>query len=274
MNLGIGEVHHLVEQALAQVAAHLGRRARCQKAHHDSDDHAERGKAEHLRTGCHQVVHLHGVKVVAQLLVLGASCSQTLLRDKGIGHIAHGFARAIEHGLDVGLPDHALVVCGFHLVKVQLGDLIGIAGHRHGQGHGAIERRTIALAGLRQRICAIFVLRISVSEHLLIGLGEHHGHQVMGALGELFGRDVLHALLLDTRIDDVGGEVGQRQVACRLHAQQHHDQQHHQLVLSKVLDYAHGAPPFVEAVCEEAPGERTAPAPAAAPATSDATAPA
>ena len=96
----------------------------------------------------------------------------------------------------------------------------------------------------------------------------------MGALGKLLGGHVLHALLLDTRIDNVGGVVGQRQVACRLHAQQHHDQQHHQLVLSKVLDYAHGAPPFVEAVCEEAPGERTAPAPAAAPATSDATVPA
>ena len=96
----------------------------------------------------------------------------------------------------------------------------------------------------------------------------------MGAPGKLLGGNVLHALLLDTRIHDIGGVVGQGQVARSLHTQQHHDHQHHQLVLGKVLDYAHGAPPSAEAVCEEAPGERAAPAPAAAPATSDATVPA
>ena len=253
LDLGIREADHLVEQALAQVAAHLGRRARRQKAHHDGDCHAERGKAEHLRAGCRQVVHLHGIKVVAQLLILGTSGGQTLLRDKGIGHIAHGSARAIEHGLDVVFADHALIVRGFHLVKVQLGDLVGIAGHRHGKRHGVIEGGAVTLAGFRQRIRAVFVLRISVGEHLLIGFGKHHGHQVMGAPGKLLGGHVLHALLLDTRIDDVGGVVGQGQVARSLHTQQHHDHQHHQLVLGKVLDYAHGCPPSAEAVCEEAP---------------------
>ena len=166
-----------------------------------------------------------------------------MLRDKGIGHIAHGFARAIEHGLDVVFADHALIVRGFHLFKVQLGDLIGIAGHRHGKRHDVVEGGAVALSGFRQRIRAVFVLRISVGEHLLFGFGKHHGHQVMGAFGELLGGHVLHALLLDTRIDDVGGVIRQSQVACSLHAQQHHDQQHHQLVLSQVLDYAHGESP-------------------------------
>ena len=64
----------------------------------------------------------------------------------------------------------------------------------------------------------------------------------MGAPGKLLGGNVLHALLLDTRIHDIGGVVGQGQVARSLHTQQHHDHQHHQLVLGKVLDYAHDAP--------------------------------
>ena len=150
-----------------------------------------------------------------------------MLRDKGIGHIAHGSARAVEHGLDVVFADHALIIRGFHLVKVKLGDLIGIAGHRHGKRHSVIEGGAVTLAGFRQRIRAVFVLRISVGEHLLIGFGKHHGHQVMGAPGKLLGGHVLHALLLDTRIDDVGGVVGQGQVARSLHTQQHHDHQHH-----------------------------------------------
>ena len=166
-----------------------------------------------------------------------------MLRDKGIGHIAHRSARAVEHGLDVVFADHALIVRGFHLFKVQLGDLVGIAGHRHGKRHGIVEGGAVTLAGFRQQIRAVFVLRISVGEHLLIGFGKHHGHQVMGAFGELFGRDVLHALLLNARIDDVGGVVGQGQVARSLHAQQHHDQQHGNLVLKQVLDYAHGTSP-------------------------------
>ena len=275
LDLGIGEADNLVEQAFAQAASHLGRRARRQKAHHDGDDHAERSKAEHLRAGCRQIVHLHGVKVVAQLLILGTSGGQTLLRDKGIGHIAHRSAHAVEHGLDVVFADHALVVRGFHLVKVQLGDLVGIAGHRHGKRHGVVERGAITLAGFRQRIRAVFVLRISVGEHLLLGFGKHHGHQVMGAPGKLLGGNVLHALLLDTRIHDIGGVVGQGQVARSLHTQQHHDHQHHQLVLGKVLDYAHGAPPSAEAVCEEASAaEKAAPASIAVPTAWDEAAPA
>ena len=115
--------------------------------------------------------------------------------------------------------------------------------HRQRQRHGAVELRAVFAAGIGEVVRAVGVLRVGVGEGLLIGFGQHHGHQVVRALGKLRCGHVLDALLLDTHVDDIGRVVRQRQVARRLHAQQRHNQQHGNLVLEQVLDYAHGTSP-------------------------------
>ena len=89
----------------------------------------------------------------------------------------------VEHGQDVVLADHAGVIGSFRLVKIKIGNLIGVVHHRQRQRHGTVELRAVFAAGIGEIVRAVGVLRVGVGEGLLVGFGQHHGHQVVRALG-------------------------------------------------------------------------------------------
>ena len=235
LDFSVRERQHALEQAASQAGADFCRRATRDETHDYGDDHAERGEAEHFAARGEQVIHLHGVQVVTELLILGLGGGNRLLAHDGIGHVAHLRLRFIEHGLNVRFLHHAGVVSGFQLVKVHAG-LVGVMHRNKRHRHGIVELRTMLAAEVGELVGAVGLLGVGIGEQAFVLLAFHNGDQVVRALGERIGRRMLDARLLNAHVNDVRCVVRQRQVAERLNREQHHDDRYRDFMIRKILD--------------------------------------
>ena len=218
MNLGVGEGDNLVEKPPAQRSAHLRRGSRREETDCDCHDHAERGEREHLGACGEKVVHLHGIHVDAELLVFRPRCGDALLRDERVRHVAHRLARLVEHGHHIVFAHEPGIERCFHLIKIKVGNLVGIVDDGERKRHRLVEVLSLLIARLGEGIIPACSLVVRLGEELLVGFGQHHLHEVVGALGKLRCGRVLHARLLDSHVDNVGGVSRKRQVAECLHS--------------------------------------------------------
>ncbi len=155
--------------------------------------------------------------------------------DDGVGGLAHGAACLGEHLLDLVVPHKPGVVGGLHLVKIEVGDLVGVMHDDKRKRHGIVERFARIIARLRQLVGSRRGLLVGRVKRLAVVALKHHRHQIMGALGKLGCGYVADARLLDANVHDVGGVGGKGKVAQRLHGEQDDDDRHGELVLRKVL---------------------------------------
>ena len=140
------------------------------------------------------------------------------MRDKRVRHIAQRLTRLIEHGGHVIFTHKPGIKRRFHLVEVKIGNLVGIVDDGERKRHRLVEVLSLLIARLGEGIIPACSLVVRLGEELLVGFGQHHLHEVVGALGKLRCGRVLHARLLDSHIDDVGGVSWKRQVAECLHS--------------------------------------------------------
>ena len=218
LNFGVGEGDDLVEKPPAQGSSHLRRSSRREETDCDCHDHAERGEHEHLGARGEEIVHLHGIHVDAELLVFRPRRGNTLLRDERVRHVAHRLARLIEHGGHVIFAHKPGIKRHFHLIKIKVGNLVGIVDDGERKRHRLVEVLSLLIARLGEGIIPACSLVVRLGEELLVGFGQHHLHEVVGALGKLRCGRVLHARLLDSHVDNVGGVSRKRQVAECLHS--------------------------------------------------------
>ena len=218
MDLGVGEGDDLVEKPPAQGSSHLRRSSRREETDCNCGDHAERGEHEHLGARGEEIVHLHGIHVDAELLVFRPRRGNTLLRDERVRHVAQRLARLIEHGHHVVFTHKPCIERRFHLVEVEIGNLVSIVDDGERKRHRLVEVLSLLIARLREGVVPTCSLVVRLGEELLVGFGQHHLHKVVGALGKLRCGRVLHARLLDSHINDVGGVSRKRQVAESLHS--------------------------------------------------------
>ena len=218
LNFSIREGDDLVEKPPAQGSSHLRRSSRREEANYNCDDHAERGEHEHLGARGEEIVHLHGIHVDAELLVFRPRRGNTLLRDERVRHVAHRLARLIEHGHHIVFAHEPGIERCFHLVEVEIGNLVGIVDDGERKRHRLVEVLSLLIARLGEGIIPACSLVVRLGEELLVGFGQHHLHEVVGALGKLRCGRVLHARLLDSHVDNVGGVSRKRQVAECLHS--------------------------------------------------------
>ena len=171
MNLGVGEGDDLVEKPPAQRSTDLCRGSRREEADCDCHDHAERGEHEHLGAREEEIVHLHGVHVDTQLLVFRSSCGDALLRDKRIRHIAQRLTRLIEHGHHVVFAHKPGIERCFHLVKVEIGNLVGIVDDRERKRHRLVKVLPLIISHLGEGIVSACGLVVRLGEELLVRFG-------------------------------------------------------------------------------------------------------
>ena len=218
LNFSIGEGDDLVEKPPTQGSSHLRRSSRREEADCNRDDHSERGEHEHLGARGEKIVHLHGIHVDAELLVFRPSGGDALLCDERVRHVTHRLTRLIEHGHHIVFAHKPGIERRFHLVEVKVGNLVGIVDGGERKRHCLVEVLSLPIPRLREGVVPACGLVVRLSEELLVGFGQHHLHEVVGALGKLRCGRVLHARLLDSHIDDVGGVSRKRQVAECLHS--------------------------------------------------------
>ena len=218
MNFGVGEGDDLVEKPPAQGSSYLRRSSRREETDCNRDDHSKRGEHEHLGARGEKVVHLHSVHVDTELLVFCPRRGDALLRDERVIHIAQRLARLIEHGHHIVFAHEPGIERCFHLVEVEIGNLVGIVDDGERKRHCLVKVLSLLIPRLREGVVPACGLVVRIGEKLLVGFGQHHLYEVVGARRQLRSRRMLHARLLDSHIDDVGGVPRKRQVAECLHS--------------------------------------------------------